>query len=167
MDCHVISQTWCLESVPRRKRSREGQETSSRQRVCGLCLSVDLKLLHQHASTGTELSQRGDKIKDKALKGKWCLKKPLNVWFALKSTAFLSTWLFSTRGRKNVIISLPFLIVSSWQIRTDFSFCRATFPFPGQPPLRSVHCQRILMSHVFDSLSNLHHSSPKDLKTKN
>lgn len=70
VDCHVISQTWCLESVPRRKRSREGQETSSRQRVCGLCLSVDLKLLHQHASTGTELSQPGDKIKDKALKGK-------------------------------------------------------------------------------------------------
>lgn len=43
---------------------------TSRQRVCGLCLSVDLKLLHQHASTGKELSQRGDKIKDKALKGK-------------------------------------------------------------------------------------------------
>lgn len=101
---------WCNQSkvvlarrcLRERERSREGQETTSRQLVCGLCLSVDLKLLHQHASTGKELSQPGDKIKDKALKGKMMLKRKTIKCLICKLKPLHSflTRLFSTRGRK-------------------------------------------------------------------
>lgn len=47
---------------------------TSRRPVCGLCLSVDLKLLHQHAATGKELTRRADKIKEESPQRKMMLK---------------------------------------------------------------------------------------------
>lgn len=106
MDCHVISQTWCLSSAASEKEEQRGAGND----FPPACLwSVFVSWFEAAPPTcfnrkGIKSARRQNKRQSPQRKMMW--KKPLNVWFAFKSTAFLLTWLFSTQGRKNV--SVPY-----------------------------------------------------------